>query len=117
MSDVPAATPPASAPVLPPPAPVAAEVPSTRSPEELPKARQIVSIDEDGTTFALDEMALREIFHKVPEDMKVAIFSVVGAFRTGKSFVLDLFLRYLRHASHGRMLNPEEPESADVWQS
>jgi len=29
--------------------------------------------------------------------MKVSIISVVGAFRTGKSFVLDLFLRYLRY--------------------
>ena len=32
---------------------------------------------------------------QVPEDMKVAIVSVVGAFRTGKSFLLDIFLRYL----------------------
>ncbi|RHY26857.1 hypothetical protein DYB32_007280 [Aphanomyces invadans] len=31
--------------------------------------------------------------------MKVAIISVVGAFRTGKSFVLDLFLRYLKYTS------------------
>lgn len=57
--------------------------------------------------------------HQVPEDMKVAIFSVVGAFRTGKSFVLDLFLRYLRHASAHRMLREDgagaEPESADAW--
>jgi hypothetical protein len=30
--------------------------------------------------------------------MPVATISVVGAFRTGKSFLLDLFLRYLRYA-------------------
>lgn len=47
---------------------------------------------------------------QVPEDMKVAIVSVVGAFRTGKSFVLDLFLRYLRHANNGRVLK----EGADA---
>jgi atlastin len=50
--------------------------------------------------------------------MKVAIFSVVGAFRTGKSFVLDLFLRYLRHASAHRMLRESgnvEDESPDAW--
>jgi hypothetical protein len=33
---------------------------------------------------------------QVPADTKVAIVSVVGAFRTGKSFLLDLLLRYLR---------------------
>ncbi|KAG7378634.1 Alkyltransferase-like protein 1 [Phytophthora pseudosyringae] len=100
--------------VSPPPAPVALE-----PPKELPKARQIVSINEEGTNFALDEEALRTIFHQVPEDMKVAIFSVVGAFRTGKSFVLDLFLRYLRHASHGRMLKPDgaQDESTEVWKA
>jgi len=81
-----------------------------KSEEEIPKARQIVSINDEGTNFELDEDALREIFHKVPEDMKVAIVSVVGAFRTGKSFVLDLFLRYLRHATHGRVLK----EGADA---
>lgn len=53
---------------------------------------------------------------QVPEDMKVAIVSVVGAFRTGKSFVLDLFLRYLRHASHGRVLKEGvEAVEGDAW--
>ncbi|RHY86776.1 hypothetical protein DYB37_003277 [Aphanomyces astaci] len=36
---------------------------------------------------------------QIDPDMKVAIISVVGAFRTGKSFVLDLFLRYLKYTS------------------
>ena len=29
--------------------------------------------------------------------MKVSVLAVVGAFRTGKSFVLDIFLRYLQY--------------------
>ncbi|CAM9423538.1 unnamed protein product [Phaeothamnion confervicola] len=37
--------------------------------------------------------------------MKVAVVSVVGAFRTGKSFLLSFFLRFLRHAE----------ESSDEW--
>ncbi|CAI5735837.1 unnamed protein product [Peronospora destructor] len=56
---------------------------------------------------------------EVPEDMKVAIFSVVGAFRTGKSFILDLFLRYLRHASCGPMLKSDgaQDENTKVWKA
>ncbi|RLN66797.1 hypothetical protein BBJ29_000039 [Phytophthora kernoviae] len=113
MSDSTMPSPPSSTATAP-PAPVTLE-----PTKELPKARQIVSINEEGTNFTLDEAALRTIFHKVPEDMKVAIFSVVGAFRTGKSFVLDLFLRYLRHASHGRMLKPDgaNDETAEVWKA
>ncbi|KAJ0396780.1 hypothetical protein ATCC90586_008020 [Pythium insidiosum] len=97
-----------SAPPPPPPAPVAATV-------AVPKARQIVSINDEGTNFELDEKALREIFDKVPEDMKVAIVSVVGAFRTGKSFVLDLFLRYLRFGSESRLLNLTAASNEQEW--
>jgi hypothetical protein len=32
---------------------------------------------------------------QAPQDMPVSIVSVVGAFRTGKSFLLDFFLRFL----------------------
>ena len=46
--------------------------------------------------------------------MKVSIVSVVGAFRTGKSFVLDLFLRYLRYSSGERQLK-EDAEDANAW--
>ncbi|KDO16037.1 hypothetical protein SPRG_18426, partial [Saprolegnia parasitica CBS 223.65] len=62
-------------------------------------AIQIVRIDDEGTKFELNDEAIESILGKVPGDMKVAIISVVGAFRTGKSFVLDLFLRYLKYTS------------------
>ena len=50
----------------------------------------------DDYAFVLDEACLDEVLKKVPAGRKVAVVSVVGAFRTGKSFLLTLVLRYLR---------------------
>lgn len=44
----------------------------------------------------LERDNLRSIVDKIPKDTKVAIVSVVGGFRTGKSFLLTLLLRYLK---------------------
>jgi len=47
-------------------------------------------------SFELDEKALEEILlNESVRDKKVAVVSVAGAFRKGKSFLLDFFLRYL----------------------
>ena len=66
---------------------------------------QILSVSEDGTSFELHEKALDAVLRQVPDGMMISVVSVVGAFRTGKSFLLDLFLRYLRwcaeHATDG----------------
>lgn len=66
------------------------------------KAVQIVSID--GVSIKLNQELLGEVIQKIPEDYKVAVVSIVGAFRTGKSFLLDLILRYLQRASHGDII-------------
>ncbi|KAK0047622.1 atlastin-1-like isoform X2, partial [Biomphalaria pfeifferi] len=56
---------------------------------------QIV-IATENHTFDLDEPALEKILlRKDVQDKMVAIVSVAGAFRKGKSFLLDFFLRYL----------------------
>lgn len=64
-----------------------------------PKPFQIVSIgsEQDSFAFSFDKEKLQLILEKVPSEMKVAVVSVVGAFRTGKSFLLSWFLRYLEH--------------------
>ncbi|KAH3853548.1 atlastin-2-like isoform X2 [Dreissena polymorpha] len=56
---------------------------------------QIVKVEDDHT-FQLDEEKLDEILlNPKIEDYKVVVVSVAGAFRKGKSFLLDFFLRYL----------------------
>ena len=66
---------------------------------EATTALQIVSVgsETDQYAFAFHEEALNSIIKKSPDDHKVCVVSVVGAFRTGKSFLLSWFLRYLNH--------------------
>lgn len=60
-----------------------------------PRPIQIVLANEDHT-FSLDEDALAEILIRDDiKDRNVVVVSVAGAFRKGKSFLLDFFLRYL----------------------
>jgi atlastin len=66
-------------------------------PEEC--ALQIVSIGTETNQYAFTfhEDALDMIMKQVPSGSKVSVVSVVGAFRTGKSFLLSWFLKYLNH--------------------
>lgn len=55
-----------------------------------------VVVATESHSFELDEKALEDILlHESVRDKKVAVVSVAGAFRKGKSFLLDFFLRYL----------------------
>lgn len=59
------------------------------------EALQIVTTAEDHT-FTLDEEKLTEVLlQNEIKDRIVCIVSVAGAFRKGKSFLLDFFLRYM----------------------
>eukprot|EP00804_Cyclotella_cryptica_P001366 CCRYP_014123-RA/>CCRYP_014123-RA protein AED:0.01 eAED:0.01 QI:868/1/1/1/1/1/2/203/631 len=71
--------------------------PSIESTNDIPSARQIVSIGSasDAYAFTFHEEELNAILAKIPVGWKVCVVSVVGAFRTGKSFLLSWFLRYL----------------------
>ena len=56
---------------------------------------QIVLAKEDHT-FELDTNSLEDILlSDEVKDKKVVVVSVAGAFRKGKSFLLDFFIRYL----------------------
>jgi atlastin len=67
-----------------------------------PQPLQIVSIgtEDDAYAFAFHEDKLNEIIRKIPPGWKVAVVSVVGAFRTGKSFLLSWFLKYIHHLNN-----------------
>jgi len=81
-----------------------------------PQPLQIVSTGEDEeNAFNFNEENLESILSKIPPNTKVAVLSVVGAFRTGKSFLLTFFLRYLRYGNVDDLsLNwmTEHPDSA-----
>lgn len=74
-----------------------------------PQPQQIVSIgtETDKYAFTFHEDALNSILGKIPADTKVSIVSVVGAFRTGKSFLLSWFLRYLHHLGASKSVDGE----------
>ena len=71
-------------------------------------ALQIVSIG-DGNALDLNNDNLASILVKIPDTHKVSVVSVVGAFRTGKSFLLNFFLRYLRSTKD------DDNEDSETW--
>ena len=69
---------------------------SSSTPDECPL--QIVAVNKETGKFELNLDALNSILLS-PEvrDRHVAVISIAGDFRKGKSFLLNFFLRYLRH--------------------
>uniref|UniRef100_A0A4W5NHX0 Atlastin 3 n=1 Tax=Hucho hucho TaxID=62062 RepID=A0A4W5NHX0_9TELE len=63
---------------------------------------QIVTVCKEDHSFALDTEALGRVL-LAPEvrDKHVVVLSVAGAFRKGKSFILDFMLRYMYRKKHG----------------
>lgn len=58
---------------------------------------QIVLANEDEHSFELDAAALEKILlQDHVKDLNVVVVSVAGAFRKGKSFLLDFMLRYMQ---------------------
>ncbi|XP_055590257.1 atlastin [Uranotaenia lowii] len=85
------------------------------------KPVQVVETGDDHT-FVLNEDALNEILlQEQVRDRTVVVVSVAGAFRKGKSFLLDFFLRYMyskyeRHQAASEWLGDEnEPLTGFSW--
>lgn len=59
---------------------------------------QIVVANGDNHKFELDAVALEKILmQEHVRDLNVVVLSVAGAFRKGKSFLLDFMLRYMHN--------------------
>jgi len=74
-----------------------------------------LKLDEDGTgKVEVDDEALEFLQSRLKTigTQKVAIVSVMGAFRTGKSFLLDLFLRFLRYEEQEAAAASSNPKPA-----
>jgi len=82
------------------------------------RAVQIVKInDEDAEhSFTLDEEALKEILNKPDvRDKPICVVSVAGAFRKGKSFLLNFMLRYLKAGGAEDWMESEDEVTGFHW--
>lgn len=68
-------------------------------------------------SFELDTTSLERILlHKDVRDRYIVVVSVAGAFRKGKSFLLDFFLRYMHaHYRVAGSLKEPDPDKKDDW--
>ncbi|CAH6779615.1 Atl2 [Phodopus roborovskii] len=78
---------------------------------------QIVLAHEDDHNFELDEEALEQILlQEHIRDLNIVVVSVAGAFRKGKSFLLDFMLRYMYNKdSQGWIGGNNEPLTGFTW--
>uniref|UniRef100_A0A671YQY5 Atlastin GTPase 2 n=1 Tax=Sparus aurata TaxID=8175 RepID=A0A671YQY5_SPAAU len=84
--------------------------------EEKARPIQIVLANEDEHSFELDAAALEKILlQDHVKDLNVVVVSVAGAFRKGKSFLLDFMLRYMHHQRDSWMGGDDEPLTGFTW--
>ncbi|GLH06419.1 Atlastin [Gryllus bimaculatus] len=68
-----------------------------------------IIIPKDDHSFELDEAALQKILLQTSiKDKNVVLVSVAGAFRKGKSFLLDFFLRYLHAGGNDNWIGDDD---------
>uniref|UniRef100_A0A1A8R0G4 Atlastin GTPase 2 n=1 Tax=Nothobranchius pienaari TaxID=704102 RepID=A0A1A8R0G4_9TELE len=85
--------------------------------EEKSRPIQIVLANEENHNFDLDTAALEKILLQDHiKDLNVVVVSVAGAFRKGKSFLLDFMLRYMYNQENcSWMGGDDEPLKGFSW--
>ncbi|XP_053731501.1 atlastin-2 isoform X3 [Synchiropus splendidus] len=86
--------------------------------EEEARPIQILLANEDEHSFELDAVALEKILlQDHVKDLDVVVVSVAGAFRKGKSFLLDFMLRYMHNQQQNEdwMGGDDEPLTGFTW--
>ncbi|KAM4607342.1 atlastin-2-like isoform 1-T1 [Polymixia lowei] len=85
--------------------------------EDKAKPVQIVLAHEDEHSFELDAAALEKILlQEHVKDLNVVVVSVAGAFRKGKSFLLDFMLRYMHNQQNDLWMGgDDEPLTGFTW--
>lgn len=72
--------------------------------QEMAEPVQIVVANKDDHGFVLDEITLeRLLLQEDIRDLNVVVVSVAGAFRKGKSFLLDFMLRFMYNQVSSRV--------------
>ncbi|GMR48211.1 hypothetical protein PMAYCL1PPCAC_18406, partial [Pristionchus mayeri] len=85
------------------------------------KPIKIINVVEEEHSFKLNEKELESILlDKRVADKKVAVIGVAGAYRKGKSFLLNFFLRYLQWREREDLsgmdwLDPDAPLTGFSW--
>lgn len=77
---------------------------------------QIVTVNKNEHSFDLDTKAIEKIL-LAPDirEKEVVVLSVAGAFRKGKSFILDFMLRYMYRKVSTRTQNIHEMLLAEYY--
>ncbi|KAM6940133.1 atlastin-2 [Xenentodon cancila] len=86
--------------------------------EEVRVARplQLVVANEEEHSFSLQEAALEQLLlQEEVQDLHVVVVSVAGAFRKGKSFLLDFMLRYMYKQPNSWVGSEDQPLTGFTW--